>query len=134
MYPPHTPTPPLDPEYFTVSPSGVLHVRKGEAAELTTLAAWTRERTLFTFLRRIPFFKNYILIRCFTRWHLVSSLQSLEFLPSCAVPGRHPVPVASHWPTMSALIRVGSVTGPFHPAFDGFGNHLFMMAVQHEAD
>lgn len=71
VYPPSQPTPPLDPEYYTVTPSGVLHVRKGEASVLIPLAAWIRERTLFTFLRRIAFFKHYILIRCFTRWHKV---------------------------------------------------------------
>ena len=27
------------------------------------------------------------------------------------------------------LINIRSVTGPLHPAYDGLGNHLFMVAV-----
>ena len=57
-------------------------MRKGEAAELKTLAAWTRERAIFTFIRRLSFFKNYIMIRCFTRWHQVRACR-LRLLQLC---------------------------------------------------
>lgn len=59
----------MDPEYFTVSATGVMRIRHGVQSEFTTLAEWVREKTLFDLISSINFFKHYLTGRCFRRWH-----------------------------------------------------------------
>jgi hypothetical protein len=61
----------VDAEYFTVSATGVMRIRKGVQAEFTPLAEWVREKTLFDLLSSISFFKNYLIGKCFRKWHQV---------------------------------------------------------------
>lgn len=58
-----------DPEYFTMSASGVVHIRPSEPTEFISLSDWMRESTTFNVLRRIRFFKYYLVFKCFKIWH-----------------------------------------------------------------
>eukprot|EP00201_Polytomella_parva_P020499 CAMPEP_0175042260 /NCGR_PEP_ID=MMETSP0052_2-20121109/2450_1 /TAXON_ID=51329 ORGANISM="Polytomella parva, Strain SAG 63-3" /NCGR_SAMPLE_ID=MMETSP0052_2 /ASSEMBLY_ACC=CAM_ASM_000194 /LENGTH=3805 /DNA_ID=CAMNT_0016305023 /DNA_START=33 /DNA_END=11446 /DNA_ORIENTATION=+ len=55
-------------EYYTMSATGVMRVRRGVQAEFTTLAEWVREKTLFDVISSIGFFQNFLTGRCFRRW------------------------------------------------------------------
>jgi len=59
----------VDSEYFTMSATGVMRIKRGVQAEFTTLAEWVREKTLFDLISTIGFFKNYLPERSFRRWH-----------------------------------------------------------------
>eukprot|EP00884_Botryococcus_braunii_P021647 jgi/Botrbrau1/8166/Bobra.357_2s0012.1 len=60
----------VDPqEHFTMSASGVLLIRKGAESEFIPLGQWFREKSLFSLLSCLPFFKHYIIARAFKRWH-----------------------------------------------------------------
>ncbi|KAF5838995.1 dynein heavy chain, N-terminal region 2-domain-containing protein [Dunaliella salina] len=59
----------VDSEYFTMSATGVMRIKRGVQAEFTTLAEWVREKTLFDLISKIRFFKNYLPERSFRRWH-----------------------------------------------------------------
>lgn len=61
----------VDSEYFTVSATGVMRIKRGVQAEFTSLAEWVREKTLFDLISSIGFFKNYLTGRSFRRWHKV---------------------------------------------------------------
>lgn len=71
VYPPDHPVPPRESDYYTVTMTGVVHVCCGEPTELTPLATFVRQRTLFRVLRSIPFYKNFIISRALQRWHKV---------------------------------------------------------------
>ncbi|KXZ55711.1 DHC8 protein [Gonium pectorale] len=58
----------IGPEYFTVSATGVMRIKRGVQAEFTPLAEWVREKTLFDLISAIGFFRNYLTGRCFRRW------------------------------------------------------------------
>jgi dynein heavy chain len=58
-------------EYYTMSATGVMHIRKGSQAEFTPLADWVRERSMFDLIRQIGYFKKYLTGRAFSRWHQV---------------------------------------------------------------
>ena len=55
-------------EYYTMSPSGLVHVRKGEPSEFVPLASWMRQSALFNMLRSIRFYKLYLHTKCFNIW------------------------------------------------------------------
>lgn len=61
----------VNSEYFTMSATGVMRIKKGVQAEFTSLSEWVREKTLFDLISSIGFFKNYLTGRCFRRWHKV---------------------------------------------------------------
>ena len=61
----------VEHEYFTVSATGVMRIKKGVQSEFTSLAEWVREKTLFDLISSIGFFKNYLTGRSFKHWHKV---------------------------------------------------------------
>ena len=57
-----------NPEHYTMSAEGVVHITPGQPAEFTSLAQWMRESTLFNVLTRIRFFKNFLIGKAFREW------------------------------------------------------------------
>ncbi|XP_066556290.1 dynein heavy chain domain-containing protein 1 [Amia ocellicauda] len=83
----------LKPQHYVFSPHSVLHVQPGHKSELVSLGTWHREAVLWRALQEIPFFKNYLICKAFTRWHrnvcqlvLQRRQGSLERLLLMAVP------------------------------------------------
>lgn len=58
----------VNPEHFTISASGVVHVRPGEPSEFISLADWMHQSTSFNILRSIPHFKHYLSAKMFRTW------------------------------------------------------------------
>ncbi|KAG5501858.1 hypothetical protein JKF63_04128 [Porcisia hertigi] len=56
-----------DPEHHILSATGIVHVRPGQPSDVMTLADWVKEASLFNILRKIPFFKNFLLYKAFVR-------------------------------------------------------------------
>jgi hypothetical protein len=50
----------LEPEYFTISSTGVVHVQPDQPSEFISLADWMHQSTVFNVLRSIPYFKHYL--------------------------------------------------------------------------
>ena len=63
-----------DPEYFTMSACGVVHVFAGEPgkhplpSEFIQLSTWMQESTFFNVLTSIRFFKHYLAAKIFRLW------------------------------------------------------------------
>uniref|UniRef100_UPI00398EF62F dynein heavy chain domain-containing protein 1 n=1 Tax=Pristiophorus japonicus TaxID=55135 RepID=UPI00398EF62F len=80
----------LDPEHYVFSTFGVLSTSPSLGTEVMSLGDWHREALLWRALRHIPFFKNYLLRKAFTRWYRnvkrlwVQNHQNL--LHSCLLP------------------------------------------------
>ena len=55
-------------EYYTISATGVMRIRKGEQSEFLALPDWIREKMLFSLLRSIPFFKTFPMAKTFRAW------------------------------------------------------------------
>ena len=55
-------------EYFTMSASGVVHIRPGEQSEFTQLGEWMRHKSIFNVLRRMRFFRHYLVYKRFQHW------------------------------------------------------------------
>ena len=52
-----------------MSSAGLVHVRKGaQPSEFISLSDWVRQSTMFSVLRKINFFKHYILSKAFRTW------------------------------------------------------------------
>ncbi|EFC50386.1 predicted protein [Naegleria gruberi] len=58
-----------NPEYFTMSSTGVVHICPGQPTEYMSLSEWMKESTMFNVLRRIRFFKYYLVHKCFRLWY-----------------------------------------------------------------
>eukprot|EP00854_Cymbomonas_tetramitiformis_P002484 gene2484-3228_t len=59
------------PEYFTLSASGVVHIKPGAhtaGSEFTALGEWMREKSIFNVLTRMKFFKHYLVYKTFHIW------------------------------------------------------------------
>lgn len=56
-----------DPEHYIMSATGVVHVSPGSPSSVVSLSEWMRESSLFNVLRKIPFFKNYLLSKALFR-------------------------------------------------------------------
>ncbi|RNF08530.1 dynein, axonemal, heavy polypeptide 1 [Trypanosoma rangeli] len=56
-------------EHYIMSATGVVHVRPGQPSEVVSLAQWMRESSLFDVIRRIHFFRTYLVYKAFLRWH-----------------------------------------------------------------
>ena len=56
-------------EYYTMSASGVVHMKAGMQSEFTPLGEWMREKSIFNILTRLKFFKYYIVYKTFKIWH-----------------------------------------------------------------
>lgn len=59
----------VDAEYYTLSASGLVHVRPGAQSEFTPLGDWVREKSIFSMLTRMKFFKHYLVNKVFKGWH-----------------------------------------------------------------
>jgi hypothetical protein len=59
----------IDPEYFTISATGVVHVCPGQPCEYMSLADWMNEWLMFSVLSAMNFWKFYIHRKVFSRWH-----------------------------------------------------------------
>ncbi|XP_053095490.1 dynein heavy chain domain-containing protein 1 isoform X3 [Pangasianodon hypophthalmus] len=55
-------------DHYIFSPTSVIHVKDGCSVGLLNLAEWYREAILWKALRDIPFFRDYLLHKAFTRW------------------------------------------------------------------
>jgi len=58
-----------NPEYFTMSATGVVHICPGQPTEYMSLSEWMKESTMFNVLRRIRFFKYYLVHKTFRLWY-----------------------------------------------------------------
>ena len=59
----------INPEHFTMSASGVVHIQPGFPSQFTQLGQWWRRSSLFNTLRAIPFFKNFLTAKTRQLWH-----------------------------------------------------------------
>ena len=57
----------VNPEHYVFSTFGVLHVYPSDPAENLSLSDWQQEAVLFEATARIPFFKNYLILKAFRR-------------------------------------------------------------------
>ncbi len=57
-----------NPEYFTISASGVVHIQPGEPTEFVSLMDWTHQTATFTVLRSFRFFKHFLGAKMFRMW------------------------------------------------------------------
>lgn len=55
------------PEHFAISFGGVTHIRPGCDTEVTPLHEWTREKQLYSTVKRLPFFGKHALAKVSTR-------------------------------------------------------------------
>jgi len=55
-------------EYFTMSSSGVVHVRPNTSSQFIPLGTWWRHSSMFNAIRTIPFFKNYLNAKTYQLW------------------------------------------------------------------
>ena len=58
-------------EYFTISATGVMHIKKGEQSSFTSLGDWMKDEAMFNLISKIKYFRTYLIGRCFRRWHKV---------------------------------------------------------------
>jgi dynein heavy chain len=58
----------IAPEYFTISASGVVHIKPGVPSGFISLAEWIRESTMFNVLSSIRFFKHFLITKTFRLW------------------------------------------------------------------
>lgn len=56
------------PEHYVISSTGVVHIRPGHPSEVITLSEWMKESAMFNVLRRIRFFKHYLVYKAFIQW------------------------------------------------------------------
>jgi len=57
-----------NPEYFTISAAGVVHVNPPAPSEFISLADWMHQSTLFNVVRSVRFFKHYLIAKMFRLW------------------------------------------------------------------
>jgi hypothetical protein len=57
----------VDAEHYVFSTFGVLHVYADKTSDCLPLAAWQKESVLWTAAHKIPFFRNYLVKKAFTR-------------------------------------------------------------------
>ena len=73
----------VGPEYFTISATGVMHIKKGEQSSFTSLGDWMKDEAMFNLISKIKYFRTYLIGRCFRRWHKVCCLKrSMPQLPA----------------------------------------------------
>lgn len=58
----------VNEEYYTMSSSGVVHFILQQPTEFMSLSDWMKESTMFNVLRKIRFFKYYLVHKCFKLW------------------------------------------------------------------
>ncbi|KAG1672242.1 hypothetical protein FOA52_002944 [Chlamydomonas sp. UWO 241] len=64
----------VDPEYWTMSVSGVVRVERGDnEGEFMALGEWMRLTSVYTILRKLRFFRYFALCKAFRRWRRVTA-------------------------------------------------------------
>ena len=58
----------VQPQYYTVSASGVVCLSKGEPSEFLSLTEWLHQSAAFNSLRSIRFFKHYLTYKTLALW------------------------------------------------------------------
>eukprot|EP00928_Gymnodinium_smaydae_P068050 TRINITY_DN5109_c0_g7_i1.p1 TRINITY_DN5109_c0_g7~~TRINITY_DN5109_c0_g7_i1.p1 ORF type:complete len:4115 (+),score=1184.64 TRINITY_DN5109_c0_g7_i1:176-12520(+) len=58
----------VDPEYFTISATGIVHVAPGQLSEMISLVDWMHQSLMFRVLTSMVFFKYYIHKKVFIEW------------------------------------------------------------------
>eukprot|EP01138_Halocafeteria_seosinensis_P005492 gb/GECG01005614.1/.p1 GENE.gb/GECG01005614.1/~~gb/GECG01005614.1/.p1 ORF type:complete len:299 (+),score=25.64 gb/GECG01005614.1/:1-897(+) len=58
----------VNPEHFTMSSKGVVHVCPGEPSEFLTLSEWMRFSSIFSVISSIPFFRTFLVRKTFDFW------------------------------------------------------------------
>ncbi|KAI8468855.1 MAG: dynein heavy chain, N-terminal region 2-domain-containing protein [Monoraphidium minutum] len=89
-------------EYFTVSSTGIVRIRKGAQAEFTPLADWVREAAMFDAVASIGFFRNYLTGRTFRAWVKVVRRKHFQRVRA-AVARRLLAAKANFWPALSEI-------------------------------
>jgi dynein heavy chain len=75
-----------NPEYFTMSASGVVRVVKkpdgslAAPSQFTPLGEWWRQATMFSMLRQLPFFKHYYVAKTYDRWDSNVRFRKFSFI------------------------------------------------------
>lgn len=58
----------VEPEHFTISSTGIVHIQPGRPSEYTTLSDFSRQAFAFSVLRSMIFFKTFLLKKLMTLW------------------------------------------------------------------
>ena len=58
----------VNPEYFTISASGIVKVKPGELSEYISLVDWMHQSLMFRVLTSMTFFRCYIHRKMFDQW------------------------------------------------------------------
>ncbi|CEM19434.1 unnamed protein product [Vitrella brassicaformis CCMP3155] len=58
----------INPEYFTISSSGVVHVCPQRPSEYVSLSEWMHQSLMFSVLRSMVFFKHFLIGKLFRQW------------------------------------------------------------------
>lgn len=58
----------VNPEYFTISATGIVHVAPGQLSECILLTEWVHQSLMFRVLRSMNFFKHYIHKKMMAQW------------------------------------------------------------------
>ncbi|KAM5248505.1 LOW QUALITY PROTEIN: dynein heavy chain domain-containing protein 1 [Ctenodactylus gundi] len=85
----------VNPEYYILSPFGVLHVHPEEGTEAISLDTWDRHCALWHQLQCIPFFKNFLIHKALIWWKKKIKLQVLRKLQTFL--GSHLLLVVPHF-------------------------------------
>ena len=58
----------VEPEHFTMSAKGVVHVCPGRPSEFISLAEWSRFQGIFSVIRSVPFFRDFLVRKAYKSW------------------------------------------------------------------
>jgi hypothetical protein len=58
----------IEPEYFTISASGIVHVQPGQPSEFLSIPEWISESHYYNVVCSIGFFKHFISRKLFNSW------------------------------------------------------------------
>ncbi|XP_069545473.1 dynein heavy chain domain-containing protein 1 [Brachyistius frenatus] len=68
-------------EHYIFTPRIVLHVTEAGDGGLVSVAQWYREHVLWTALQKVPFFRDFRLLKTFARWH--KNIHNICFQRKC---------------------------------------------------
>ena len=67
-------------DYFTMTASGVTHVMEDGETETYALDVWSRERFIYSGMRKLKFFSQYFIWKCMHNWRLFLKEQRFKKL------------------------------------------------------
>ncbi|XP_052095798.1 dynein heavy chain domain-containing protein 1-like isoform X11 [Mytilus californianus] len=68
----------VNTEHYVFSTFGVLHVYPDQPSETMSLSDWQREAVLWNAVSKIPFFKNFLVMKMFQKWRY--NRNTLDFM------------------------------------------------------